>query len=214
MAPAAPRRSLRTLRFLSGLLLFLSACGSPCPAGFLGEAGAAPELLPAALDRESGGLVRLSDGDPVELLRPIQGGHVLFIGAFVRGVLTCGGSLRGELRRDAAGQPGAILVSDERSSELMPIMQGAGAAGAPGPGFGAPAPDINEVPNIPACPNVLPDEFLDKAAWLQLTFTARDGVQATGRVRVAPRCQQGDPALKAACRCECLANYTIDRCVM
>lgn len=202
------RGRLSFLMLLPALAL-LAACPEPC--GALGDPTAAPELVPAAL-QPGGPLAPLAEGDPIDVLRPIQGGHVLFAGAFVRNVARCsgGGSLRGELRRDSGGKPGGLLYFDERTVYLEPVQPG--EAAPPGPGWGRPPLSIGEVANIPICPNLLDTEFLDQPTWLQISYTGADGKAVSTSRRVVPRCRQPHPGEAALCRCECSANYTIERC--
>lgn len=199
------------LSFLMPLLapLLLGACPAPCEPP-LGDPAAAPELVPAALE-PGGALTPLAAQDPIDLLRPIQGGHVLFAGAFVRNVARCGGgSLRGELRREGGGRPGGLLYYDDRTVYLEPARPG--EATPPGAGWGRPPLSIADVANVPACPNPLDAAFLDQPVWLQMIYTGPDGKTATASQQIVPRCRQPHPGEAALCRCECEANYTIERC--
>ena len=196
----------------AGLLVFgATACQGPV-AGSL-------EVVPA---RFAGALlVPVAAGDPVELVRPIQGGHVLFIGAFVRGASGSRGTIRGELRRgeDASGQPlpagspGAIIVFEERSTELVELPAGTPAPTAAA-GWQQLRADIGDVANIPACPNFLPIEIPDHQLQVQVIYTDEKGNTGTALRTVVPRCTQTQDSARNLCLCECHKNYTIERCFM
>jgi hypothetical protein len=183
-----------------------------------------PEIVPAQLSPESAlglapepSLVAIRDQDTVSLTRPIQGGHVLFIGAFIRNLSMRGGSLLGELRRSQSGdgmplmQPGGVLYSDERSVSVQPFP-----ADQPPPGSGAGwkqvAPDPNDMANIPTCPNTLALDIADNPLFLVVRYTDGGGRSASAVRTVTPRCLQPSSEARRACLCECLAGYTVDRC--
>lgn len=204
-----PRRGLRA--GLAAILSISSTVAAGCEEHF----DSPPEIIPARLDGEV--LVPLQDGDAVELLRPIQGGHVLFIGAFVRNVNLGDGSILGELRRLPAptspGMPGAILVSDERSTELTMLPHGTAAPTADA-GWRQVTADINGVANIPACPDYLPFDLVDGQLLVNIQVKDKAGRTAAAFRRVILRCSQTSPGEQQQCRCECTANYTIDRCFL
>lgn len=197
---------------LLGLVVASAACTDPRPpAGPL-------QVLPARLSEDGARLIPLVDGDIVDLVRPIQGGHVLFIGALLRYPADGDGTLRGELRRvDAGGGPGPVIVYDERTTAHQAL-----AADTPAPASGEPTadpsgwrqipPDITSVANIPVCPDFFDYDLVDAALVLRIGFKDRAGREAFADRRVKTRCAQSDPAQQALCRCECQAKYTIDRC--
>lgn len=166
-------------------------------------------------------LVPIAAGDPVELVRPIQGGHVIFIGALVRGATGSRGTIRGELRRSetAAGQPlppgmaGGIIVFEERSTTLVDLPAGM-TPPSPAEGWKVLRADISDVANIPACPNFLPVEIPDHTLQIQIVYTDEKGNTGTALRPVMPRCTQTQQSARNLCLCECRANYTIERCFM
>lgn len=166
-------------------------------------------------------LVPIAAGDPVELVRPIQGGHVIFIGALVRGASGSRGTIRGELRRSetAAGQPlppgtpGGIIVFEERSTTLVDLPAGT-TPPSPAAGWQVLRADISDVANIPACPNFLPIEIPDRTLQIQIVYTDEKGNTGTALRPVMPRCTQAQTSARNLCLCECRANYTIERCFM
>jgi len=171
----------------------------------------------AAARFEGQSLAPIGDGDSVELTRPLQGGHVLFIGAYVRGASGSAGTIRGELRRGESdtGQPllapGAIIVYEERSTTLAELDAGVTPPSA-SPGWQQVRADVSDLANIPACPNFLPVEIPDRTLYLQVVYTDSKGNTGTVAKKVVPRCAQTDPVERNTCLCECHANYTIDRC--
>lgn len=195
-------------------LLFLASwlaagCQNPAPGSL--------DVAAARFDGQS--LAPIADGDSVELTRPIQGGHVLFIGAYVRGASGSDGTIRGELRRGETdiGQPllapGAIIVFEERLTTLEALSAGVTPPSA-SPGWQQVRADLSDLANIPACPNFLSVEIPDRTLYLQVVYTDSKGNTGTAAKKVVPRCAQTDPAGRNTCLCECHANYTIDRCFM
>lgn len=193
---------------LLGLCVFALACTSPTPPGGL-------EVLPARLSEDGARLIALSDGDTVDLVRPIQGGHVLFIGALLRHPADGDGTLRGELRRvQPDGTPGPIIVYDERTTSHQAL-----AADTPAPGGASDSggwrqvpPDINSVANIPVCPDFLDYDLVDATLFLRISFKDRANREVATDRRIKTRCAQTDAMEQGLCRCECQARYTIDRC--
>lgn len=187
------------------------ALGAGCQGGVPGSL----EVVPARF--AGAGLVAVGSGEPVELVRPIQGGHVLFIGALVRGASGSRGTIRGELRRgesatgEALTAPGPIIVFEERSTSLTELAAGL-APPSPDPGWQQVRADIGDVANIPACPNFLPLELPDHRLYVQIVYTDEKGNTGTASRAVMPRCSQTDPGARSLCLCECHASYTIERC--
>lgn len=202
------RRCWRTA--LACALVVLVAGTAACEEAFDGP----PELVPARLD-DGGNLVAIADGDEIDLVRPIQGGHVLFVGALVRNV-SSRGSVLGELRRSEAQgtpltAPGPILVSDERSAAAEPLPDGTPAPSA-APGWKRLEPDPTNLANVPACPNFLDVDAVDNQLFLRVVYRSGGREVAAAR-KVWLRCAQRDAASQRECRCECLARYTIERCL-
>lgn len=174
-----------------------------------------PEIVPAELTfSHSDGTATLrpiSDGDTVQLLQPIQGGFVLYVGALGRNLSLKSASLLGELRRSAAPdgtpleQPGGVMYSDERSVkiELFSTAQGTHRV----------LPDPNEVTNIPGCPNPLDVDVVDNPLFLVLTYKDATGRSVQAVRSVVPRCMQSDSESRASCICQCAAGYTTARCL-
>lgn len=198
-------------------------------AGCQGPVAGSLEVVPARF--AGADLVPVVEGDSVDLVRPIQGGHVIFIGAFVRGATGSRGTIRGELRRGESatgqplppGSPGAIIVFEERSTTLVDLPAGAsppipaipaspGTPATAGAGWQQLRADIGDVANIPACPNFLPLEIPDHTLQVQVIYTDEKGNTGTALRTVVPRCTQTQASARSLCLCECHASYTIERC--
>lgn len=201
-----------------------------------------PDIVPAQfaalaspLGASSGGsagpprLVPIADGDTVELVQPVQGGFVLFVGAFGQNLSMRSASLLGELRRSTASdgsslaQPGGVLYSDERSVSIQPLPEEAllssgGSALDLGPAAGKSPHDQQVVPelanlaNIPACPNPLDVDVVDNPLFLVLRYRDAKGRSTSATRKVVPRCVQANPDERRSCICQCLAHYTTARC--
>jgi hypothetical protein len=171
---------------------------------------------PAGADPST--LVEVKDGDTVPLVRPIQGGHVLFVGILGRNLSQRSASLLGQLRRSQAAdgtplaQPGGILFSDERSVGVIPLAAGV-TPPRPVGGWQQVLGDPNDLANIPTCPNPVNVDVVDNSLYLQLTYHDASGRSASTTHKVIPRCLQADASERRSCICECLANYTTDRCL-
>lgn len=178
-----------------------------------------PEIVPAELTFGPGSsegeatLRPISDGDTVQLLQPVQGGFVLYVGALGRNLSLKSASLLGELRRSQAPdgtpltEPGGVMYSDERSVRIEV------ASTALGTGTNRVLPDPNEVANIPGCPNPLDVDVVDNPLFLVLTYKDAAGRSVQAVRSIVPRCMQSDSPSRATCICQCLAAYTTERCL-
>lgn len=201
---------------VSGLCLAVGFLAAGCEQGVAGSL----DVVPAWQMVSGSGaapLVPITDGDTIDLVRPIQGGHVLFIGALVRSASGDKGTIRAELRRGEtdSGQPlvtpGTIIVFEERSTQLAALPAGV-TPPSDSPGWRQLRADINDLANIPACPNFLPVEIPDHTLYVQITYTDGRGNTGFASRKIVPRCTQPDPLERNNCLCECRASYTIDRC--
>jgi len=199
-----------------GALASLVCCMLACGETFDGP----PELVPAQLSRSLDRLVPVADGDSLDLLPPIQGGYVLFVGAALHNFSSQGGgSLLGELRRARAtdgtplSQPGAVLYSDERTVGVIPLPVSFPVP-SPTSGWQLSAPNPNDTANISTCPNPLDISIVDSELFLQITFRDRAGRSATSYRKVVPRCAQADAMTAMDCRCQCGASYQPQKCTL
>jgi hypothetical protein len=167
-----------------------------CPA-FLGEDGGAPAVIPE-LRAEDGTPRDLLDGAVVDLVRPPQGGHVIFVGA--RGTGLCGdnATLRGSLRF----ADDTLIALEGRSLDFAPI-DGM-------PDWGRPDyTNIAGLANVPVCPNNTGRALLMTPLLLQAEVEDRSGRHAIGGAQVMVACTQADAACRALCECECAKDYDI-----
>ena len=159
---------------------------------------------PAQLDIGMRGLrgtfVEVKDGDPVDLEFPVQGGHVLFAGAQLRNMDPCRVELTGRLRHPATGE----VVTEEKRNLDFTVDGGNGVL--------ADMVDTANVSNIPVCPNFHDRDFVDTEWVLEVEAKDRAGRLASTQRRVIPSCRQSGPHARAACQCECRANYFFGRC--
>ena len=200
-----------------GLVVVFGLVATGCQQGVMGSLDVVPAWPGTLTGAANAPLRTITDGDSIDLIRPIQGGHVLFIGALVRSASGDHGTIRAELRRGEAegGQPlatpGPIIVFEERSTVLQPLPAGVTPPSA-SPDWRQLTADISYLANIPACPNFLPVEIPDHTLYVQITYTDSRGNTGFASRKIVPRCTQTDTSLRNTCLCECRASYTIDRC--
>lgn len=147
----------------------------------------------------------LTDGAPVDLVRPPQGGFVVFLGAIVRNLGDTTVSLHGELR-DPSGTP---IAEDSRTVSMQPSNDDPLAF----------VPDLRSftnVANVAVCPSSSTVDRFDMPFQIQVDVTEVSPPKRTGSVvvNVVPTCRQTDPTQLALCKCECAANYSLGKCSM
>jgi hypothetical protein len=182
----------------------LAACPGPrtckAPVDTWGAPGAAPSLtiLSRALD---GTYAAVGEGGPVDLTFPVQGGHVLFIGARILGLGACGDELSATLKNPATSE---ILAFETRSVDFTVGDSTLGGT-----------PDLSDtasVANVPACPDIAARDVLDTEWVLEVMVTDKQKKVASASKKVLPRCRQVDAAERAACECECRGDYYLGKC--
>jgi hypothetical protein len=197
------------------LLLIAPSCGprspvhEPVDAGTDGSVGpfdGGPVLvLPGQFTGENEALRMLSDGDPVDLVQPPQGGHVIFIGAKVQNLApeidTVDLSVR--FRRLGSGS----IIQEERRTIVMRPVDGE-------PGWKQPDLRSRSQFGQPAlCPDYDHEDIVGTELTLEVEVTpiyVLSPVTSGGVRRVVATC---DRALdEALCLCECTANYVLGRC--
>jgi hypothetical protein len=150
-------------------------------------------------------LVILEDGDPVELWRAPQGGHVLVVGARIRGL---GGetiSLRVRVRDPESNR---ILAEEKRTvvTELVPDE----------PGWRQTLRQTNsQATHVPVCPNYGARDIVSQTQRVEVHVTELYApVETTGQTELTlvPSCMQNEPSHLAQCVCECTADYVLGRC--
>lgn len=185
----APRSALGLLAFV------LAACGGEETPGCVpvGAEGAPPAVLGLVENDTRGGLVPLSDGGEVHLWRPLQGGHVLYVGARVTGLCT-----------DAVMVTGRILDPQTGEALSQETRRGFGLVDAGDGTATSPPDDLGAVANVALCPP--PVDGLDvhgRAFRLEVEVSDADGRVARGALTVTPTCGQADELDRRACVCEC-----------
>lgn len=146
----------------------------------------------------------LADGDPIELFRAPQGGHVLLVGARVSGLNSDTIELRARLRHAST----RVIVAEELRTvivEAVPEEPSWKQTDRRTP---------TQVAHVAVCPNYDPEDVVGAAHELEVTVTElyRDFSTGSSSVRVVPSCIQPNAADRAECECECVANYTLGKC--
>ncbi|HUQ05789.1 MAG TPA: hypothetical protein VM261_24980 [Kofleriaceae bacterium] len=137
----------------------------------------------------------LADGGVVDLVRPIQGGKVVYVGVRARNVDGCNVQLTAALRDQATQQ---VIALEQRPVRLVDG----------GDGWGLPEAAFDHLANLPACPNAAAARDVDGSTWrLELRLEEPGGRMAETSLVVQPRCAL-DQELDE-CRCECDADYEL-----
>lgn len=174
----------------------LLACSDDAPPAScrIGDPAQAIELAAVHWSGD-GAAVDLADGGEVDLLRPLQGGKVIYVGVRARNLESCELQLTAALRDPAGNQ---VIALEQRPVQL--------AAGADG--WGWPASPFDHLANVPACPSAAAAVDVDGAAWtLELRLDEAGGRSATTSLTVRPRCARADELDE--CRCECDSDYEL-----
>ena len=183
-------------------LAALAFAGCPvCPQGQWGDTSSPPELELVARTLDGNAELISPDGGVADLTFPVQGGHVLFLGARVKNVFSCRAELSARLI-----DPGTGDVAAEEKRQVAFDLAAAGGYGV------SDVSDTAEVANVPACPNFLDRDIVDAAWTLELSVKDADGRGATIRRALVPVCRQTGAYEKAMCRCECRGKYSFGRC--
>ena len=181
---------------LAALALFCLACGSaPPPANGI-------SVSPASYDATTLTLAELSEGSAVDLVRPPQGGYVLFLAGRARGLSKPQVQLSAILR----DTDGATVAMDSRALTLVPAPDDPSVL----------IPDLRSytnVSNVTLCPSASANDHVDLPFDLELRVlelsTQRVG---STRIKVVPSCRQADAATKANCQCECRGGFVLGKC--
>jgi hypothetical protein len=155
------------------------------------------DVVPETRDAE-GRAVEIGAGDVIDLIRPSQGGHVVFVGARATGICADGPTLTGRLLF-----PDEVFINLEgRPLDLKAIDEL--------PGWGRPDySTIAGLANIPVCPNNTGRPLLGVPLRVEAEVEDRDGRIARARVEVSLACRQADLDCRALCECECDEGYDI-----
>jgi hypothetical protein len=188
-------------RVSAALAAALLAGCRPCPNGPWGDEKGAPEVELVARTLEGTAELIEADGHLVDLTFPVQGGHVLFLGARVKNLFACKAEISARVMDPSNGH----LAAEE--------IRQVGFSVAAGDGYGmSDVSDTAEVANVPACPNYLDRDLVDQPWTLELKVTDADGRSASQTRSIVPVCRQSDPYARAVCRCECKGMYSFGKC--
>jgi hypothetical protein len=170
----------------------------PCSGGFLGDAASPVQVAITAVtpDYVTEPLV---DGGTISLMQPPQGGQVVFVGARVTNVDSCGLQLTGALRNETTQQ----VTVDSRTINLIPTDGGWGVTGPIGANVQG---LVSNYANIPACDNNWSASDVDGHEYgLEVVVKDRGGRMGSAKIRVTPECNE--PLSAVNCACICRAGY-------
>jgi hypothetical protein len=148
----------------------------------------------------------LEDGDLIELWHATQGGHVLRVGARVRGLEGKYVYLLARIRNPADS---TIFSENGRTVVMVPV------AGEPGLMQTDPRTD-SQVAHVAVCPDYDARDVVGQPWLLEVEVEElyKDPIPTGSAVRtVIPTCMQTVATEKAFCECECSAGYTLGKCV-
>lgn len=201
------------MRLASLLLLFslpLAGCPSTpvrCKTGFLGDPAKPIVIELVKIDQDE--VVRdVAACGAVDIVKPPQGGKVIFIGVRATNLDGCGIDLNAALRDPATQQ---VIGAEERTVNLVPIAARAGWGETSASGN---FHDVgySDFANIAVCPNVTARDVQRDAHLLDVKVTDKAGRVGRAQMIVVPRCAQTDPIVLAECECTCERGYRIDKC--
>jgi len=172
----------------------------PCSAGFLGDPSAALAFDLQVLTADDQ-VVTLSDGDPVAMIAPPQGGRVVFVGVHATNLDACAVQLTGALRDLTTD---AVTV-DSRTINLVPTGDGYGVSGTASTAVSS---AIANFSNVPVCPNEWASQNVYGVTYgLEVTVQDHGGRQLTKTIQVTPQC--AEPSNMAECLCICEKGYVL-----
>ncbi|MEK6609109.1 MAG: hypothetical protein AABZ30_15735 [Myxococcota bacterium] len=200
------------MRTLAAISFAVAACGDDEPAEsadaavdappcevILGDLAAEPQAV-VELRGEGGTPMPLEDGDDVPLIRPPQGGHVVFIGARITNFCGNNAQLRGWVRHASDGN---LVAFEGRTLDFNPI-KGDEAWGRPS------YAGIAGVTNVPVCPNNTGRPLLGGPVLISAEIADRQGrIVASPEIAVNLVCTQESKDCRGLCTCECDENYDL-----
>jgi hypothetical protein len=177
-------------------------------AGGAGDAGCgALELRLGEFTEEGQPLSLLQDGDFLHLWNAPQGGHVVLVGAEVRGLSDDVVSIEARLVDEDSGE----LVKDDFRSIIMKPIEAE-------PGWMSPyIRSRSQVAHIPLCPDVQRRTLQGKEFLLNIEISelgTECELSKAEQVRVTPDCLQRDDAERAFCTCQCQPEYEPGSCAL
>lgn len=147
----------------------------------------------------------VNEGDDIPLDPAPQGGHVIHVGAQVRGLTGDTVEIRGRLRETVGG----LIIAEEARTVVMRPVPGDPTL------MQTDLETISQLSHVPVCPDYDARDVVNMPSVLEVTVTElytdppRIGVATR---QVTPRCNTGNAALDEACTCECTGNYTLGKC--
>ena len=175
-----------------------SSAPVPNPPVDAGSLEVEPGVLPVAAQT----MKLVADGDAVALWNAPQGGHVLLVGASVRGLSGTVATFHGKLREVGTD---ALVTEEKRTVALVPAADGSGA-------LVADATLPSQFANVAVCPDGAGRAMLGPYV-LELTVSdPYDGRTASVRRTVTPSCAAVPESDLARCTCECAAAFSPGKC--
>lgn len=179
--------------------------GVGAQAGAGGQSDDPIVVTPAMFVAEDTPLDPIDEGEAIPLSLPPQGGHVLWVGAYITNLRTDTIELKTRLRDP---ETGALVAEEGRTVVVRPVE------GKPGV-FQPDIRTVSQVTHVPVCPDydakpIAETPYLMEVSVRELYVEPQRTAQGTRTV--TPTCKLGDPAGQALCACECEANYTLGKC--
>lgn len=161
-----------------------------------------PRVVALVENTTEGGFRELNDGGEVHLWRPVQGGHVIYVGARVSGLCADPVLITGRIKDLATGN----VVSKEMRRGFGLIDQG-DATLLPDP------TDLGAVANIALCPELTGEhDVMGTQFLLEVEVEDAEGRVARAQAKVTPVCAQTDEAGLTTCQCECTRQGSAGGC--
>lgn len=167
---------------------------SSCP---IGDRTQPIEIVPVHWQVGRSEIEDLADGSSVDLIRPIQGGKVIYVGVRARNVDGCNLQLTAALRDPMTQQ---VIALEQRPVRLVDR----------GDGWGRPDSAFDHLANVPACPTAAAARDVFNSRWtLELRLEEPGGRMAETSLDVTPGCRVA--AELEECYCECDSDYELGR---
>lgn len=182
-----------------GAVALVCACQGPTTDScetFFGDQSAGLEIIPGVRS-DDGSFLPLTDGDQADLIRPIQGGHVIFASARARNLCVDGVTLSAKLFD--GNQNRVPLTAISQIEFLTDPMDAAWSI----PDM---AVNTSNTPNLNACPNASDADIVGRLHRLEVTVDDAHERMTTTSVDIVPGCNQVDGLCQMLCDCECSDN--------
>jgi acyl-CoA hydrolase len=187
--------------------------------GAVVEAGQTVDVQVAPADREAGGMVvfpgefttegspmrLLAEGDSIKLQKPVQGGHIVLLGAQVENFPTDAANLHVRVRHEETG----LLAGEEARTVTMVAVGGNSSRKQP---------DLrsqSQFANVPLCPDYDAIDVGEQRMLVEIEITALytdPPLVGVATLHLVPSCSSTDVNDRALCQCECQSNYALGKC--